>query len=43
MINKSIAGAYYVKKNGGKVKLIKYDQRFSTTKIIKSMSRNSKN
>ncbi len=43
MINKSIAGAEFVKKNGGKVKLIKYDKRFSTTKIIKNMYRNSKN
>ena len=43
MINKSIAGADYVKKNGGKVKLIKYDKRFSTTKIIKNIKTNSKN
>jgi D-beta-D-heptose 7-phosphate kinase/D-beta-D-heptose 1-phosphate adenosyltransferase len=38
---KLIAGADYVKKYGGKVKLIKYDMRFSTTKIIKNIRTNS--
>lgn len=38
---KSIAGAEYVKKYGGKVKLIKFDIRFSTTKIIKNIRTNS--
>lgn len=37
MINKTIAGAKNVKQNGGKVKLIRYDKKYSTTKIIKKI------
>ena len=37
MIGKVIAGAKDIEKMGGKVKLIKYDKRYSTTKIIKKI------
>ena len=42
MAKTPIAGSEYVKKNGGKIKLIKYDERFSTSKIIKKISKISK-
>ena len=39
MAKTPIAGSEYVKKNGGKIKLIKYDERFSNSKIIKKISK----
>ena len=37
-LKKKVAGALDVKKNGGVIKFINYDSKYSTTKIIKKIS-----